>query len=117
MDNLSVFDFAFVTSALALTPTAFLTSQYIAFNVLSFAIQKAKAIRQIFFTSFSCRNMNFLKIFHFTYISIQARTEQNLARYFNLKNPRTKNIPSLSVRNQGLDSKLERVNGPLRDRA
>ena len=45
-----------------------------------------------------------------------ARTEQNLARYFNLKNPRTNNIPSLSVRIQGLNSKLERVNGPLRDR-
>ncbi|MGB6671465.1 MAG: hypothetical protein WBE34_03440 [Candidatus Nitrosopolaris sp.] len=47
---------------------------------------------------------------------MQARTEQNLARYFNLKNPKTKNIPTLSVGNQGLDSKLERVNGLLRDR-
>ena len=113
--TVSVFDFAFVSSALALT-LALRTSQYIAFNVLSFAIQEAKATRQIFFSSFSCRNMNFLKIFHITYIAMQARTEQNLARYFNLKNPRTKDLPSLSVRYQGLDSKLERVNGPLRDR-
>src|SRR5713226_8474659 len=62
--TVSVFDFAFVTSALALTLTAPLTSQYIVFNVLSFPIQEAKAIRQIFISSFSCRNMNFLKIFH-----------------------------------------------------
>ena len=52
----------------------------------------------------------------YTYIAMQARTEQNLARYFNLKNPKTKNIPTLSVGNQGLDSKLERVNGHLGDR-
>jgi hypothetical protein len=36
--TMSVFDFAVVTSALALTLTALLTSQYFAFNVLSFAI-------------------------------------------------------------------------------
>lgn len=63
--TVSVSDFGFVTSALALTLTALRTSQYIVFNVLSFVIQEAKDIRQIFSSSsFSCRNMNFLKIFH-----------------------------------------------------
>jgi hypothetical protein len=49
--TVSVSDFGF-----ALTLTALRTSQY---NVLSFVIQEAKAIRQIFSSSFSCRNMNF----------------------------------------------------------
>ncbi len=36
--------------------------------------------------------------------------------YFTLKNPRTKNIRSISVRNEGLNSKIERLNGTMRDR-
>lgn len=36
--------------------------------------------------------------------------------YFTLKNPRTKNIRSISVRNQGLNSKVERLNGTMRER-
>ena len=36
--------------------------------------------------------------------------------YFRLKNPRVKNIRSISVRNQGLNSKVERLNGTMRDR-
>jgi len=40
--------------------------------------------------------MNFLKIFHIYDIAMYARTEQNISRYFNLKNPRIKNTPSLS---------------------
>jgi putative transposase len=36
--------------------------------------------------------------------------------YFTLKNPRVKNIRSISVRNQGLNSKVERLNGTMRDR-
>lgn len=35
--------------------------------------------------------------------------------YFTLKNPRVKNIRSISVRNQGLNSKVERLNGTMRD--
>lgn len=36
--------------------------------------------------------------------------------YFTRKNPRTKNIRSISVRNEGLNSKVERLNGTMRDR-
>ena len=36
--------------------------------------------------------------------------------YFTLKNPRVKNIRSISVRNQGLNSKVESLNGTMRDR-
>jgi transposase-like protein len=36
--------------------------------------------------------------------------------YFTLKNPRVKNIRSISVRNQGLNSKVEGLNGTMRDR-
>lgn len=36
--------------------------------------------------------------------------------YFRLKNPRVKNIRSISVRNQGLNSRIERLNGTMRDR-
>ena len=89
--TVSVFDLALVTSALDFTLTALLTSQY--------CVQRAFILRYIV-----------------TYLAMHARTEQNLARYFNLKNPRTKHFPTLSVRNQGLYSKLEGVNGHLRDR-
>ena len=84
----------------SLTLTALLTSQYFAFKVLSFAIQEAKAIRQIFFFSFL--NMNFLKIFYIRTLQCMPEQEQNLVRYFNLKNPRTKNIPSLSKKSRAL---------------
>lgn len=36
--------------------------------------------------------------------------------YFTLKNPRVKNIRSVSVRNQGLNSLVERLHGSIRDR-
>ena len=36
--------------------------------------------------------------------------------YFTLKNPRVKNIRSVSVRNEGLNSVVERLNGTMRDR-
>ncbi len=36
--------------------------------------------------------------------------------YFTLKNPRVKNIRSISVRNEGLNSVMERLNGTVRDR-
>jgi putative transposase len=36
--------------------------------------------------------------------------------YYTLKNPRVKNIRSISVRNEGLNSRVERLNGTMRDR-
>jgi len=36
--------------------------------------------------------------------------------FFTLKNPRVKNIRSISVRNEGLNSVVERLNGTVRDR-
>jgi putative transposase len=36
--------------------------------------------------------------------------------YYTKKNPRVKNIRSISVRNEGLNSRLERLNGTMRDR-
>ncbi len=36
--------------------------------------------------------------------------------YYTLKNPRVKNIRSVSVRNEGLNSVVERLNGTVRDR-
>lgn len=36
--------------------------------------------------------------------------------YFTLKNPRVKNIRSVSVRNEGLNSVVERLNGTMRER-
>jgi transposase-like protein len=36
--------------------------------------------------------------------------------YFTMKNPRVKNIRSVSVRNEGLNSRVERLNGTTRDR-
>jgi putative transposase len=36
--------------------------------------------------------------------------------YFKLKNPRVKNIRSISVRNEGLNSLVERLHGTIRDR-
>jgi len=36
--------------------------------------------------------------------------------FFTLKNPRIKNIRSISVRNEGLNSRVERLNGTMRDR-
>jgi len=36
--------------------------------------------------------------------------------YYTIKNPRVKNIRSISVRNEGLNSRVERLNGTMRDR-
>jgi len=36
--------------------------------------------------------------------------------FHTMKNPRTKNIRSISVRNEGLNSRVERLNGTMRDR-
>jgi transposase-like protein len=36
--------------------------------------------------------------------------------YFSLKNPRVKNVRSVSVRNEGLNSKVERLHGTIRER-
>ena len=36
--------------------------------------------------------------------------------YFTLKNPRVKNVRSISVRNKGLNSKIERLHGTIRER-
>jgi putative transposase len=36
--------------------------------------------------------------------------------FYTLKNPRVKNIRSISVRNEGLNSVVERLNGTVRDR-
>lgn len=36
--------------------------------------------------------------------------------YFTRRNPRVKNIRSISVRNEGLNSRVERLNGTMRDR-
>lgn len=36
--------------------------------------------------------------------------------YHTMKNPRVKNIRSISVRNEGLNSRVERLNGTMRDR-
>jgi len=39
-----------------------------------------------------------------------------LREFYTLKNPRVKNIRSISVRNEGLNSVVERLNGTMRDR-
>jgi hypothetical protein len=39
-----------------------------------------------------------------------------MKEYFTKKNPRVKNVRSISVRNEGLNSKIERLNGTMRDR-
>ncbi|WP_179362988.1 DDE-type integrase/transposase/recombinase [Nitrosopumilus oxyclinae] len=36
--------------------------------------------------------------------------------FYTIKNPRVKNIRSISVRNEGLNSRVERLNGTMRDR-
>lgn len=37
-------------------------------------------------------------------------------QYYTMKNPRVKNIGSISVHNEGLNSTVERLNGTMRDR-
>jgi hypothetical protein len=39
-----------------------------------------------------------------------------MKEYHTMKNPRVKNIRSISVRNEGLNSRVERLNGTMRDR-
>ncbi len=45
----------------------------------------------------------------------QLREEAFQKEYFTLKNPRVKNIRSISVRSQGLNSKVERLSGTMKD--
>jgi putative transposase len=48
--------------------------------------------------------------------SLLAYDEAFEREYFTLKNPRVKNIRSISVRNEGLNSLAERLHGTIRDR-
>lgn len=47
---------------------------------------------------------------------LQSYNEAFKREYFTLQNPRVKNIRSVSVRNEGLNSRVERLNGTMRDR-
>ncbi len=47
---------------------------------------------------------------------LPAYDEAYQKEYFTRRNPRVKNIRSISVRNQGLNSRVERLNGTVRDR-
>ena len=47
---------------------------------------------------------------------LQSYDEAFQKEYFTRRNPRVKNIRSISVRNQGLNSRVERLNGTVRDR-
>jgi transposase-like protein len=47
---------------------------------------------------------------------LPAYDEAYQKEYFTRKNPRVKNIRSISVRNEGLNSRVERLNGTMRDR-
>lgn len=47
---------------------------------------------------------------------LQSYDEAYQKEYFTRRNPRVKNIRSISVRNQGLNSRIERLNGTMRDR-
>ena len=47
---------------------------------------------------------------------LTSYNEAYMKEYFTKKNPRVKNIRSISVRNEGLNSKVERLNGTMRDR-
>jgi len=47
---------------------------------------------------------------------LQSYDEAYQKEYFTRRNPRVKNIRSISVRNQGLNSRVERLNGTMRDR-
>jgi transposase-like protein len=47
---------------------------------------------------------------------LQSYDEAFQKEYYTRKNPRVKNIRSISVRNKGLNSRIERLNGIMRDR-
>ena len=47
---------------------------------------------------------------------LQSYDEAYQKEYFTRRNPRVKNIRSISVRNEGLNSRVERLNGTMRDR-
>ena len=47
---------------------------------------------------------------------LQSCDEAYQKEYFTRRNPRVKNIRSISVRNEGLNSRVERLNGTMRDR-
>jgi transposase-like protein len=47
---------------------------------------------------------------------LRSYNEAYLKEYYTFKNPRVKNIRSVSVRNEGLNSRVERLNGTMRDR-
>lgn len=47
---------------------------------------------------------------------LRTHDEAFQKEYFKLKMPRVKNIRSISVRNQGLNSKVERLHGTIRER-
>lgn len=47
---------------------------------------------------------------------LRAYDEAFQKEFFRLKNPRTMNVRSISVRHEGLNSKVERLNGSVRDR-
>ena len=50
------------------------------------------------------------------YLPIPSYDKAFLMEFYTLKNPRVKNIRSISVRNEGLNSVVERLNGTVRDR-
>jgi transposase-like protein len=47
---------------------------------------------------------------------LRAYDEAYQKEFYTLKNPRTMNVRSVSVRHEGLNSKVERLNGSVRDR-
>jgi putative transposase len=47
---------------------------------------------------------------------LRSYDEAYQKEFFTKRNPRTMNIRSVSVRNEGLNSKVERLNGSVRDR-
>lgn len=47
---------------------------------------------------------------------LQSYNDAYQREYYTMKAPRVQNIRSISVRNQGLNSRVERLNGTMRDR-
>jgi transposase-like protein len=47
---------------------------------------------------------------------LRSYDEAYQKEFFTLKNPRTMNVRSVSVRDEGLNSKVERLHGSIRDR-
>jgi hypothetical protein len=59
----------------------------------------------------NCLAINCLKIY-----GLKTYDEAFQKEYFGLKNPHVRNIRSISVRNQGLNSKVERMHDTVRER-